>query len=110
MIKFEIDKDKCANAEMEGTSETLVTEVSCLVSHVYMSLLDGAMTSENLKGTPKPRIHKVIRELFLKNLATAFAVVDSEIMKKYIGDPETEDFLSDFMKKLMEEDDDSENN
>lgn len=106
MIKFEINKDECKTAVMEGTSETLATEASCLVSHVYRSLLEGAMTSESLKGTPKPRIHKVIRELFLENLATAFALVDSEIMQKYVGDPETEDFLSEFMKKLMGEEDD----
>ena len=106
MIKVEINKDKCEIAEVEGTPSQLATEASIIVSDVYKGILEGAMTSDELKSNPKPYIHKQIRELFLKSIATAFALVDSDVIEKYIGDTESQDFLSEFMQKLMGEEDD----
>ena len=105
MIKVEINKDTCEIAEIEGTPSQLATEASVIVSHVYKGILESAMTSDELKSKPKPYLHKQIRELFLKSIATAFALVDSDTIEKYIGDTESQDFLSDFMQKLMEEED-----
>lgn len=104
MIKFEINKDECNIAVMEGTPIQLATESSVVVSQVYRSILESAMTSDAFKGKPKPYIHKQVREMFLKSIAAAFSLVDSDAIEKYVGDSETEDFLSDFMKKLMGED------
>lgn len=110
MIDVKMNEGNAEHCVMEGTTVTLLAEFTALLSTVYRNVLENAMTDTDITS-PKPVIHKQIRNLFIRALTQGIFLVDREIIDMYVNDKESNEFLmSEFMKAVMGEKDDSKNN
>lgn len=105
MIDLKIDDGHVERCLVEGTPSGIITEVTCILGAIYKEVIESAM--KELSYLPKPYIHKKMRSIVAERIAQAMAITDSEIIKSYATEDATVDFLSEFMKDLMGEEGES---